>query len=62
MTHEHRYKLFRARLRRQRPFVRLAVIVTTGVIVLLTLWLLNVFGLVAKWVGLQWDWVRSPVA
>jgi hypothetical protein len=42
--------------------VRLVVISLTGVTVLVTLWLLNAFGLVAGWVGLQWDWVRSPLA
>ncbi len=49
-------------LRRQRPLVRLSVIVLTGLIVLATLWLVDTFGLVAGWVGLDWDWVRSPLA
>jgi uncharacterized protein (TIGR02611 family) len=57
-----RYDAWTAWLRRQRPAVRLAVILGTGLFVLATLWLLNVFGLVAGWVGLQWDWVRSPMA
>jgi uncharacterized protein (TIGR02611 family) len=49
-------------LRRQSPVVRLAAIILTGGIVLVTLWLVNAFGLVAGWVDLQWDWVRSPLA
>jgi uncharacterized protein (TIGR02611 family) len=57
-----RYDSWTAWLRRQRPAVRLAVIGGTGILVLATLWLVNVFGLVAGWVDLQWDWVRSPVA
>jgi hypothetical protein len=38
------------------------VIALTGAIVVVTLWLLDAFGLAAGWVGLQWDWVRSPLA
>jgi uncharacterized protein (TIGR02611 family) len=57
-----RYDSWTAWLRRQSPAVRVAVITGTGVIVLTTLWLVNVFGLIAGWVGLRWDWVRSPLA
>ena len=57
-----RYDTWTAWLRRQRPVVRLAVIAGTGLLVVVTLWLVNVFGLVAGWVGVQWDWVRSPLA
>lgn len=57
-----RYDSWTAWLRRQRPVVRLAVVGGTGVFVLATLWLVNVFGVVAGWVGVQWDWVRSPMA
>ncbi|MGH3793293.1 MAG: TIGR02611 family protein [Pseudonocardiaceae bacterium] len=49
-------------LRRQPYGVRLIVVIVTGAVVLLTLWLVNALGLVAGWVGLQWDWVRSPLA
>lgn len=57
-----RYDAWTDWMRRQSPVVRLGVIALTGAIVLVTLWLLGVFGLVAGWVGLQWDWVRSPLA
>lgn len=57
-----RYDAWTAWLRRQRPATRLTVIMMTGAFVLVTLWLLNVFGLVAGWMGVQWDWVRSPMA
>ena len=57
-----RYDSWTAWLRRQRPVVRLVVILATGIFVLVTLWLVNVFGLVAGWVGVQWDWVSSPMA
>ncbi|HEX8762121.1 MAG TPA: TIGR02611 family protein [Pseudonocardiaceae bacterium] len=48
--------------RQQSPLVRLAAVALTGVVVLVTLWLVDAFGLVAGWVGLDWDWVRSPFA
>jgi uncharacterized protein (TIGR02611 family) len=57
-----RYDSWREWMRRQPPVVRLGVIALTGVIVLATLWLVDAFGLVAGWLGLQWDWVRSPLA
>ncbi len=48
--------------RQQSPIVRLGVITLTGVIVLVTLWVVGAFGMVAGWFGLQWDWLRSPLA
>jgi uncharacterized protein (TIGR02611 family) len=57
-----RYDAWTEWLRGQRPPVRLAIIALTGVVVLATLWLLNAFGLVTGWLGLHWDWVRSPLA
>lgn len=49
-------------LRGQPGGVRLLVMTGTLTVVLLTLWLLNAFGLVADLAGLPWDWVRSPLA
>jgi uncharacterized protein (TIGR02611 family) len=57
-----RYDAWTEWIRRQSPVVRLAVITLTGAIGLVTLWVVNALGLVAGWVGLQWDWVRSPLA
>lgn len=48
--------------RQQSPVVRLAAVALTGAVVLVTLWLVDAFGLVAGWVGLDWHWVRSPFA
>ena len=57
-----RYTAWTHWLRRQPHGVRLLVMAVTGAVVLVTLWLLNTFGLVAAWVGLPWDWVNSPLA
>lgn len=56
-----RYDTWTSWLRRQRPPVRLAVIGATGAVVLVTLWLVNAFGLVVGWLGVDGDWVRSPL-
>jgi uncharacterized protein (TIGR02611 family) len=48
-------------LSRQAFIVRLAVLAATGLVVLATLWLLNVLYSVANWVGLgSWTWLHSP--
>ena len=57
-----RYDSWTGWLQRQRPVVRLSVIALTGIVVLITLWLVNVFGMVTGWLGVHWDWVRSPLA
>jgi uncharacterized protein (TIGR02611 family) len=57
-----RYDAWTAWLRRQPVVVRLAVLALTGLVVLVTVYLLNVFGLVASWLGLEeWTWLRSPI-
>lgn len=57
-----RYNYWTEWLRGQSLLIKLVVIALTGVVVLLTLWLLNAFGMIAGWLGLDWDWVRSPLA
>lgn len=57
-----RYDAWTDWVRQQSPVVRLAVLALTGAVVLVTLWLVNAFGLITGWFGLQWDWVRSPFA
>jgi uncharacterized protein (TIGR02611 family) len=57
-----RYDSWTDWLRRQRPSVRFSVIALTGLVVVTTLWLVNAFGLVTGWIGVDWDWVRSPLA
>ena len=57
-----RYNAWTRWLRRQPHAVRLLVMALTGAVVLLTLWLLDTFGLAAELLGLPWDWVRSPLS
>lgn len=41
--------------------VRLIVLAFTGLVVVATLWLLNVFGAVGGWLGIDWMWLSSPL-
>lgn len=58
---KHRYEAWLAWMRRQHPSTRLAVAAAVGVVVVVTLWLLNAFGLVGSWLDLRWPWLRSPL-
>lgn len=55
------YDAWLAWMRRQHPAVRLAVAAATGALVLVTLWLLDLFGTAAEWFDLRWPWLRSPL-
>lgn len=57
-----RYDAWTVWLQRQPRAVRLVVMAMTGIVVLLTLWLVNTFGLVVEWLGLPWGWVHSPLS
>jgi uncharacterized protein (TIGR02611 family) len=56
-----RYNAWTHWLNSRSPGVRLVVMATTGVVVLLTLWLVNAFGLVAGMVGIDSQWLSSPM-
>lgn len=48
-------------LKSQKPVVRITALVATGLVVVLTLWLLNVPGLIMDLFDIQIDWLRSPL-
>lgn len=56
------YDRWSAWVRRQNVVVQLLIAAATGLIVVVTVWLLDGFGLVAGWVGLgHWTWLQSPI-
>lgn len=55
-----KYDLWTAWLKRQHIAIRILVLTLTGLVVLLTLWLLNVFGMLNNLFGLPFTWVSSP--
>jgi uncharacterized protein (TIGR02611 family) len=59
---KHHYHRWVSWLGRQHLAVKLGIMAGTGLIVLLTLWLLGVFALAGGWFGLHWGWLRSPLS
>lgn len=56
--HYHRWLRW---LQRQHIATKLAIMGTTGAIVLVTMWLLGLFALVGDWLNLHWMWLASPL-
>lgn len=56
-----RYDAWNDWVGRQHPVVRAAIWTATAAVVVLTLWLLNVYELVGGWFGLDWGWLSSPL-
>ncbi|MER7449069.1 TIGR02611 family protein [Nocardia beijingensis] len=46
---------------RQGRAVQVAGAVGTAALVVATLWVLGTFGLVGSWIGVEWEWLRSPL-
>jgi uncharacterized protein (TIGR02611 family) len=55
------YDQWQAWLKRQPFALRLAVLAFTGIVILATLWLLNMFGLFDKLLHLGLSWLHSPL-
>lgn len=56
-----RYDQWAAWMRRQPTGLRLVLMAFTAVVVLITLWAVNAFGLIAAAIGLDWSWLRGPI-
>lgn len=56
-----KYELWVEWLKRQNRIVQMLVLLATGAMVVLTLWLLNAYGILNDWFHLGWDWVKSPL-
>jgi len=56
-----KYDAWNAWIKRQHTVVQAATFVLTTLVVLATLWLLNVYALVGGWLGIEWSWLRSPL-
>lgn len=55
------YKAWGMWLKRQHFLIRWLFITLTGLVVVLTLWLLNIYGLLADFFNVQWPWIYSPL-
>lgn len=48
-------------LKRQHIVVRLLVLAFTGIVVIVTIWIMNGYGLIDRWLDLGLNWVHSPL-
>lgn len=48
-------------LGRQNMATKLTIMAATGLVVVVTLWLLGMFGTIGGWLGLRWTWLGSPL-
>ncbi len=55
-----KYERWQKWLKQQNLFIRSCFWVATGVLVILTAWLLNTFGFIDKILDLNLDWLVSP--
>lgn len=55
------YDAWRVWLKQQSTWVQLLVLSLTGLIVILTIWLVNGFGLLNSFFNLGQDWLTSPL-
>ena len=58
---KHKYETWAAWLKSQSIYIRIVVLVSTGVVVLTTVWLLNGFGLFNDIFMLNLDFLKSPL-
>ncbi|MGH4016816.1 MAG: TIGR02611 family protein [Pseudonocardiaceae bacterium] len=56
-----RYDQWTAWVRHQTLGLRLVLLVVTGVAVIITLWLVNAFGLIAQVIGIDAPWLQGPI-
>ena len=56
-----KYDAWSAWLKRRNIYVQLSVLALTGAVVVMTLWLLNAFGIINNVLNLGQDWLVSPL-
>ena len=55
-----RYEMWANWLKKQHLSIQILVLAMTGLVVAVTVWLLNGFGMINDFLNLGLDWVRSP--
>lgn len=56
-----KYDQWQAWLARQSSVVKAAIWTLTALVVIVTIWLLNGYGLINQWLNLGQDWLGSPL-
>ncbi|MFR9750276.1 TIGR02611 family protein [Nocardia sp. 004] len=57
----NRYRSGMAWYSARGPWIQVLTTVGTFVLVMVTLWVLGTFGIVGSWIGVEWEWLRSPL-
>lgn len=56
-----KYDAWKQWLQKQHYGVKVAVLLLTCAVVIVTIWLLNGYGFINQWLGLGFEWVESPL-
>jgi uncharacterized protein (TIGR02611 family) len=56
-----RYDAWQSWIKRQTPQIRFLFLLVTTAVVILTIYLLNGYGILAKLIGIEAEWVKSPL-
>lgn len=56
-----KYDAWRQWIAKQPFYIRSLTYIGTSVVVILTLWLVDAYGLIDKWLGLGQSWLHSPL-
>lgn len=56
-----KYEAWLVWLKRQRLTTRIFFLVVTGLVVIVTIWLLNGYGFINDWLHLGLNWLDSPI-
>lgn len=46
----------------QKPYIKALLISLTCLVTIITIWLVNGYGLINDWLNLGLDWLKSPIA
>lgn len=58
---KEKYEAWKVWVKRQPVALEIAILIGTGLIILVTVWLLNTFGLIDNFFHLHSDWLHSPI-
>lgn len=56
-----KYDAWTSWLKRQPMWIRASILCLTGLVILVTLWLLNMLFLINNWLNLPFVWIQSPL-
>lgn len=56
-----KYDTWKLWLKRQKLGTRILFLILTFVVVVMTIWLLNGYGLINNWLNLGFNWAQSPL-